>query len=170
MADAATRTAPVPSEPAEFDGVTIALGEPLARFSLRARDSEALAGLIRRKLPTRIGITEGGIACLGPDEWLLRASQGTRLPDSAGHAVSMVDISERAVTLMIEGPRAEALLQTGCPRDLSRLAVGEARRTVYEGVEMILIRTAPDRFEIDVWRSFAAHLHLALITAAGHPH
>jgi sarcosine oxidase subunit gamma len=70
--------------------------------------------------------------------------------------------------LVIEGPRAEQLLQTGCPRDLGKFAVGEARRTVFEGVEMILLRTAQDRFELDVWRSFASHLHLALTKAAAH--
>lgn len=169
MADAPVRTAPVPTRPAVFDGVTIALGAPLARYSLRARDAKALGKLVGCKLPVKIGATEGDAICLGPDEWLLRSSAGTVLPDGTGLPLAVVDISERAVTLVIEGPRAEAMLQTGCPRDLARFAVGEARRTVYEGVEMILLRTAPDRFEVDVWRSFASHLHLALTKAAAHP-
>lgn len=168
MADVPFRTALVPAEPAVFDGVTIALGAPLARFSLRARDATALGKLIGRKLPTKIGLTEGDVACLGPDEWLLRAPEGTTLPDGSGLPLAVVEISERAVSLVLEGPRAEALLQTGCPRDLSRFAVGEARRTVFEGVEIIVLRTAPKRFEIDVWRSFSPWLHLALSKAAGH--
>lgn len=168
MVDAPARTAPVPAEPAVFEGVTIALGLPLARYSLRARDAKGLGKLVGRKLPVKIGASEGDAVCLGPDEWLLRAPDGTVVPDGAGLPLAVVEISERAVTLVLEGPRAEAVLQTGCPRDLSRFAVGEARRTVYEGVEMVLLRTAPDRFELDVWRSFAAHLHLALTKAAAH--
>ncbi len=168
MADAPTRTAPVPTEPAEFDGVTVALGAPLARYSLRARDAKALAKLIGRKLPAGIGSSEGEVCALGPDEWLLRAAEGTTVPDGAGLPLAVVDISERAVALVVEGPRAEAVLQSGCPRDLGQFAVGEARRTVFEGIEMILLRTAPDRFEVDVWRSFASYLHLALTTAASH--
>lgn len=149
-------------------GVAIMFGAPLARWSLRARDAKVLGKLIGRKLPTKIGTSEGDAVCLGPDEWLVRASEGTVLPDGAGLPLAVVDTSERAVTLVLEGPRAEAVLQTGCPRDLTKFAVGEARRTVFEGVEMILLRTASDRFEVDVWRSFAPWLHLALTKAAAH--
>jgi sarcosine oxidase subunit gamma len=168
MAEAPARTAPVPVEPAVFDGVTVALGAPLARYSLRARDAKVLGKLVGRKLPERIGASAGDTVCLGPDEWLVRAPEGSVLPEGAGLPLAVVDISERAVTLVLEGPRAQSVLQTGCPRDLGKFAVGEARRTVFEGVEMILLRTAPDRFELDVWRSFASHLHLALTKAAAH--
>jgi sarcosine oxidase subunit gamma len=168
MVDSPSRAAPVPAEPAVFDGVSIALGGPLARYSLRGRDPSALGKLVGRKLPARIGATEGDVSCLGPDEWLLRAAEGTSLPDGFGMAVSVVEVSARAVTLVVEGPRAEQVLQAGCPRDLGKFAVGEARRTLFEGVEMVLLRTAAERFEVDVWRSFAAHLHLALTKAASH--
>lgn len=168
MADVPARTAPVPAEPGTFDGVTVALAAPLARYSLRARDAVALAKLIGRKLPAKIGSSEGEVCALGPDEWLLRAAEGTTIPDGAGQPLAVVDISERAVALVVEGPRAEAVLQSGCPRNLGQFTVGEARRTVFEGIEMILLRTAPDRFEVDVWRSFAPYLHLALTTAASH--
>lgn len=168
MADAVARTAPIPAEPAVFDGVTIALGAPLARYSLRARDTTALAKLIARKLPAKIGSSEGEVCALGPDEWLLRTAEGTTIPDGAGLPLAVVDISERAIALVVEGPRAEAVLQSGCPRNLGQFAVGEARRTVLEGIEIILLCTAPERFEIDVWRSFAPYLHLALTTVASH--
>ncbi len=168
MADLAFRTDPVPAEAQTFAGVTIALGEPRAKWSLRSRDAAALGTLIGRNVPVQIGETHDAVACLGPDEWLLRLPVGSNLPLGEGLPLSIVEISERAVTLVIEGPRAVDLLQTGCPRDLHRFATGEARRTVYEGVEMILWRTGNERFEIEVWRSFAPHLHLALTKAAAH--
>jgi sarcosine oxidase subunit gamma len=146
----------------------ITTGPPLARYSLRARDTAALAKLIGRKLPTAIGTTESEVTCLGPDEWLLRAAEGTTVPDGAGQPLSIVEISERAVTLVLEGPRAAEVLMAGCPRDLDRFAVGQAARTVFEGVEMIVLRTAEQRFEVEVWRSFAPWLELALTKAASH--
>lgn len=168
MADAALRTAPVPAEPAVFSGVTIALAAPLARYSLRARDPKVLAQAVGRKLPTKVGATEGEIACLGPDEWLLRTAPGSAVPLGEGLPVAVVDVSERSVTLVIEGDRAVEVLETGCPRNVSAMAVGETRRTVFEGVEVIVHRTAANRFEVDVWRSFSTWLHLALTKAASH--
>lgn len=149
-------------------GVTITHGAPLARYSLRARDTSALAKLIGRSVPTKIGVIDGEVACLGPDEWLLRCEVGTTVPDGSGLPLAVVDISERAVTLVLEGPHAAEVLMAGCPRDLDRLAVGRAARTVFEGVEVILLRTGPQRFEVEVWRSFAPWLHLALTKAASH--
>lgn len=168
MADTATRTAPVPAEPAEFPGVSITLGTPLARWSLRARDAKVLAKAVGHKVPAKIGTTEGGMACLGPDEWLLRLPAGSTIPMGEGLPLSVVDISERAITLVLEGPRAIDVLQSGAPRDLSIFAIGEARRTIYETVEMVLIRESEDRWAVDVWRSFAPYLREALVTAASH--
>lgn len=168
MADLATRTAPVPAEPASYAGVTIALGVPLERRSLRARDTGVLSRLLGRKVPGRIGLYQDEVLCLGPDEWLLRAPSGTAVPLGEGQPLAVVGISERALTLVLEGPRALDVLQAGCPRDLRKLPVGEGRRTVFEGVEIVLLRTGEDRYEVDVWRSFAEWLHLALTTAASH--
>lgn len=168
MADLAIRTAPVPAEPAQFSGVSIALGAPLARWSLRARDSGALAKAVGHKVPGKIGTSEGGMVCLGPDEWLLRLPAGSTIPLGEGLPLSVVDISERAITLVLEGPRAIEVLQSGAPRDLSKMAVGEGRRTIYETIEMVLIREGEERWTVDVWRSFAPYLHEALVTAASH--
>jgi sarcosine oxidase subunit gamma len=168
MAEAAIRTAPVPTEPAIYRGATIELAPPLARYSLRARDPKALAKLLARDVPETIGTTKGELACLGPDEWLLRTPIDTVMPDCSGQLLSVVDVSERAVTLVVEGPRAAEVLMAGCPRDLDKFAVGQAARTVFETVEIIVLRTGAERFEIEVWRSFAPWLHLALSTAAAH--
>ena len=168
MADLATRAAPVPAAPAEFAGVTITLGAPLARWSLRGRDPTALAKAVGHKVPARIGGTAGGVLCLGPDEWLLRLPEGSSIPATDGLPLSVVDISERAVSLVLEGPRAIEVLSSGAPRDLSKFAIGYGSRTIFETLEIVLIREGEERWSVEVWRSFAPWLHLALVTAASH--
>lgn len=168
MSELLTRAEPVPATPFVAGGVTISLAPPMARYSLRARQGEALEALLGVKVPNKIGATEGNIACLGPDEWLIRAPAGTILPVAEGLTVAVTDVSERSICLYIEGPRAAQLIMSGCPQDLERFPVGKASRTVFETVEIVLIRQANDQFHIEVWRSFAAWLWTALITAASH--
>jgi sarcosine oxidase subunit gamma len=166
MSDALTRIDPVPTEPYSTDGVAISFAPPMARYSLRARQARVLEALLGVKVPTKIGATEAGIACLGPDEWLLRAAAGTSIPLGEGLALAITDVSERSVCLIIEGPEAARLLMSGCPLDLDRFAVGRATRTIYETVEIIVIRESETRFQVEVWRSFASWLWTALTTAA----
>jgi sarcosine oxidase subunit gamma len=166
MSDALARTEPVLTEPFVGEGVTIALAPPMALFSLRAHQAQALETVLGIKLPKRIGETEAGAASLGPDEWLLRAPAGTTLPMGSGLPVAITEISERAVCLIVEGVRAAEVLSAGCPLDLDRFAPGRATRTVFETVEIVLLRTGDDRFEVEVWRSFAPWLRTALVTAA----
>ncbi len=168
MSEPLARTEPVPVTPFVAEGVTISLSSPIARYSLRARQAQALETLLGIKVPKKIGATEGGIACLGPDEWLLRASAGTTITTGIGLPVAITDVSERSVCLTLEGPNAAQLLMTGCPLDLDQFAFGRATRTIFETVEIIIIREADDRFHLEVWRSFADWLWTALITAASH--
>ena len=168
MSDALPRTEPVPAEPFVASGVTISLAAPMKRYSLRARTAQALETLLNVKVPKKIGATDGDIACLGPDEWMLRSKADMALPTAAGLPVAIIDISERSIGLVIEGPRAAELLMSGCPLDLDSFAVGRATRTIYETVEVIIIRHDEDRFEVEVWRSFAAWLWTAMTTAANH--
>ena len=166
MSDALCRAEPVAPEPFAVDGVTITLAPPMARFSLRARDRAVLESLLGRKLPAKIGATDGEIACLGPDEWLLRSAQRTAIPLGEGLPLAVTEISERVVCLIVEGSRAAEVLMAGCPLDLELFASGRATRTIFETVEITLIRSGEHRFEVEVWRSFAPWLHLALTTAA----
>lgn len=148
------------------DGLTIAPAPAMARYSLRARDPAALEAVIGRELPRRIGTTAGAIACLGPDEWLLRLPAGETVPTGEGQPVSVVDVSERSVGFTLTGPRAIDAIQAGCPRDVAALAVGAAVRTIWEEVEILLFREGEEAFTVEVWRSFAPWLELALATAA----
>lgn len=168
MSDVLIRNEPVSQTPYVASGVTIALAPPMARFSLRARQAQALETILKVKVPKKIGATGGGIICLGPDEWLMRAEAGTAIKMGAGLAVAITDVSERSVCLIVDGPRAAEILMAGCPLDLDNFAVGRATRTIYETVEIIILREAEDRFHVEVWRSFASWLWTALTTAASH--
>jgi sarcosine oxidase, subunit gamma len=168
MSDILVRTDPVPTVPFVGKGVTISLAPPMARFSIRARQPQALETLFNARFPRKIGATEGGIACLGPDEWILRAGEDTAIPMGEGLPLAVTDVSERAVCLIVEGAHAAKVLMSGCPLDLEQFAVGRATRTVYETVEIILVREEDDCFHVEVWRSFAPWLWTALTTAASH--
>jgi sarcosine oxidase, subunit gamma len=168
MSEVLTRAEPVPTTPFVADGVTISLVPPMARYALRARQAQALETLLGVKVPKKIGATEGGIACLGPDEWLMRAPAGTNISMGAGLAVAVTDVSERSVCLSVEGRGAAQLIMSGCPLDLDHFAVGRATRTIYETVEIALIREATDCFHVEVWRSFAPWLWTAFTTVAAH--
>jgi sarcosine oxidase, subunit gamma len=166
--DIPTRTDPVPATPFVVNGVTIRLAPPIARYSLRARQAQALETALKVKVPKKIGETKDGITCLGPDEWLLRKAEGMMSPTGEGLPIAITDISERALCFIVEGPRAVETVMSGCPLNLDNFAVGRATRTIYETVEIILIREADDRFHVEVWRSFAPWLWTALTTAASH--
>lgn len=168
MSDLPFRAEPVPTTPFLAEGVSISLAPPMARYSLRARQGQALETLLGVKVPKKIGATHDGIACLGPDEWLLRADLGTNIATGNGLPVAITDISERSICVVVEGPRAAEIIMAGCPLDLDHFAVGRTTRTIFETVEIILIRESDERFHVEVWRSFASWLWTALTTGASH--
>jgi sarcosine oxidase, subunit gamma len=149
-------------------GVTISAAVPMRRYSLRARDAAVLAAVIGYALPARIGETEGGVACLGPDEFYARLPADATLSDGAGQPVNIVDISARAVGIVLEGERVIDVLAAGCPLDPARFTVGRTTRTIFESVEIIVTREAEARWHVEVWRSFAPWLWQALSVAAAH--
>ena len=140
----------------------------MQRHALRARNAADLERLLKVKIPTKVGTSQGGILCLGPDEWYLRSAIGTAIPTGEGLPLAVTDVSDRSICLIVEGPRASEILMAGCPLDLDQFAVGRATRTIYETVEIIVMRDAEDRFHVEVWRSFAAWLWMAMTTAARH--
>lgn len=143
---------------------------PVARLALRARgDLAPLNAALGVVLPRRIGArTETGarqVICLGPDEWMLHLP-----PDEAGPAIaacaqvyadlphSLVDVSGREVTFVLDGPRVEDLLSLGLARDIDSVPVGEGRRTIFDGATVILWRDGQTEFRMDCWHSFAPYL------------
>jgi len=154
---------------------------PLARFSLRG-ESSTLAGALAPVgvpvSPTACRAVEGELCAalwLGPDEQLLLAPEqhAAQLAQTIGTALtaiphSLVDISHRQTAFELVGPAARALLNSGCPLDLAddTFPIGMCTRTLFEKSEILLWRTAPDTFHVEVARSFAPYLTSLLAEAA----
>ena len=152
-------------ERVEGRDVILSLAAPTSRWSLRARNAGDLAKVCGMQMPAKIGDTAGGVAMLGPDEWYAVLPAGQIVPAGDNAAVSVVDVSSRSVGIRVEGEGAAELLMTGCPLDLTHFAVGRVTRTIYETVEIILMRTGDTSFHIEVWRSFAPWLWGSLAAA-----
>lgn len=161
-----------------FPGSPVSVGVlPLAaRFSLRLRaeDREAAEAALGLPLPPRIGRTASGGACralcLGPDEWQIDAPgpEAARIAQALAGRMphALVEVTDREVTFRIEGPGALDLLSIGIARDVSRLAAGQGARTVFDGVQAVLVREGEASFTLAVWRSFAPHVEELLARGA----
>ncbi len=108
----------------------------------------------------------------GPDEYLLIAPESERTliiqaltNELSAHAHSLVDVSHRQNGLIVKGPHAVWLLESGCPLDLdlSQFPIGMCTRTLFEKSEITLWRLAPDIFHLEVWRSFTEYV-IALLS------
>jgi sarcosine oxidase, subunit gamma len=77
-------------------------------------------------------------------------------------------VSQRQSALRMSGPRADALLNTGCPLDLSlaRFPVGMCTRTLLGKAEVVLWRTDAAEFHLEVARSFQDYV-AGLLREAG---
>ena len=145
---------------------------PATRFVLRGAP-EVLAraggvlGLVLPQAACRAAVN-GVYAALwqGPDEQLLLAPDtaqvelGDRLASAlASLAHSLVDVSHRQVAYELAGPRATVLLAGACPLDLDarEFPVGMCTRTLFAKAEIVLWRTAPEAFHVEVWRSFTGY-------------
>jgi sarcosine oxidase subunit gamma len=150
---------------------TIELREPEARLNLRIApvNREQASKIFGLDIPAKIqGLKQEGsraALCLGPDEWLLFASENEKdelIADfeafyaSCPH--SLTDISDRQVKISLKGKQASELLSIGCPRNLDQLPSGAGTRTLFDSVEVTLLRHGPDHFEMEVWRSFLPHI------------
>ena len=112
---------------------------------------------------------------MGPDEQLILAAVadgeavGTQLRAALSALPhSLVDMSHRQLALEVSGTTAQTLLNVGCPLDLhlSAFPVGMCTRTVLGKADIVLWRTGPDSFHVEVWRSFADYVARFLSEAA----
>ncbi len=156
--------------PIQVEGsVTVAPTPYATRFSFRGDAKAASAcskgfGVLLPNDLLKAESDQGRTAIsLGPDEWLLIAPDGEveSLEAAIAKALgdqhqSLVDISHRNTAFTVSGLKAETLLASGCLLDLhiSAFPVGMATRTIYSKADIILWRTAPDTFHVELWRSF----------------
>jgi sarcosine oxidase subunit gamma len=150
------------------------------RFILRGGEAlaEPVGAAFGVALPTRpLGsASEGPRAALwlGPDEWLLVAEDEPeglfeKLEAAlAGAFHALIEVSHRQTGLEIAGPGGARLLAAGVPLDLdlSAFPVGMVTRTLLLKAEITLWRREPERFRLEVGRSFAPYVAAALTQAA----
>lgn len=144
-----------------------------AKLAFRGRPSavEAVGAAFGINLPQkacRMDVKDNRAAYwLGPDEWLLTALNeqpeqiySTLNAALTGHSFSLVDVSHRSDALGLTGPYSAYVMNHGCPLDLSirSFPVGMCTRTIIGKASVLLSRPRADRFEIDVWRSFAPYV------------
>ena len=157
------------------------LAGPMARFSLRLRESaieQAGAALgLDLALPICRGARANGRTALrlGPDEWLVFTTEddaeslaGSLRPTASGREGALVDISHRQIGIVLDGAHITEMLNGFSPLDLdlSSFPVGMATRTVFAKAEIVLWRQAETRFHLEAWRSFAPYVW-GLLTEIG---
>ncbi len=141
----------------------------MSRYILRGEAAIGPAGaVLGLTIPARPCIAavmaDHAALWLGPDEWLLllpeRYDPASLEAALSGIACSLVDVSHRQTAIVLEGPGAAETLNAAVPLDLSDPAfpVGMCVRTIFEKAEIVLWRTAHQRFHLEVWRSFAPYV------------
>lgn len=180
MADALIMPEPARTAPlAASMGRHLRPAAPQARFSLRLAETSiatASAALgLELALPINRSATgaERSSLRLGPDEWLILAPVADAIGDALDHTLEntpycLVDIGHRQTGLIVEGRHAAAMLNALCPLDLdaAQFPVGTATRTIFAKAEIVLWRTAPTAFHLEIWRSFAPYV-AALLAEIG---
>ena len=165
--------------PSRSGVVAVGHAGAVARFLYRG-DPALVDGAFGIELPTtpmRAAVNGTRAALwLGPDEWLLLASEGEGLSLNEalsgalrGHPASLVDVGHRQVGLVVAGPRADMLLNAGCPLDLDVAAfpAGMCTRTILAKAEIVLWRTADETFRLEASRSVAPYV-VAFLAEAVH--
>jgi sarcosine oxidase, subunit gamma len=175
-AKTAERVMPLTGRMAATAQVSVTPAEPAYRMSLRARPDavSALSKALGLSLPTKPKSSETkstrSALWLGPDEWLVIDSAKNPATDLAKVKTlhSAVDISHRNTAITVSGTAAEATLSAGCPQNLSLKAfpVGACSRTILGKVEIVVLRTGPQTFRVECWRSFSDYVMTYLSDAA----
>jgi sarcosine oxidase subunit gamma len=156
---------------------------PASRFVLRGGPQALAAAAGALRLPhseTACRAVHNDVVAalwLGPDERLLigPADATAEISDLlqqalAGLAHSVVETSHAQLAFEVGGARGPAAINTGCPLDLDpeSFPVHMCTRTVFAKAQIMLWRTAPDIFRVEVARSFAPYVTKILaLTAAG---
>lgn len=138
-------------EIAAWPGTHGAVLEALARQGFRLDDAPA-AGVV----------TENGRAFRFARRRVLAVSQAeglaeTLLGDIAVETATLVDLSHGRTAIAVEGPKSEWVLAKLFALDFSPqgFPVGRGVASAHHDIFALIQRTAPERFELYVYRSFA---------------
>lgn len=176
-APAVRRIHPLEGRSAVHAHVSVTPAPEAFRVSLRAPAaslsalSKALGVTLPQKPKTSVASGTRSALWLGPDEWLV-IDTGNAHPMDALTGVkalhSAADVSHRNTAILVQGRGAQATLNAGCPQDLSLGAfpVGAASRTVLGKTEIVLLRTGPQDFRVECWRSFSDYAFTFLAEAS----
>ena len=175
-AQIAERVMPLSGRMAATSQVSVTPAEPAFRLSLRARPDAvaALSKALGVSLPVKPKTSETkgkrSALWLGPDEWLIIDSAKNPADDAAKAKVlnSSVDVSQRNTALIVSGAAAEATISSGCPQNLllSAFPAGACSRTILGKVEIVVLRTGPQAFRVECWRSFSDYVMTYFTDAA----
>jgi heterotetrameric sarcosine oxidase gamma subunit len=137
--------------------VQLAVLPPATRLILRGE----VIGMVLPDVCRAITAADGALLWLGPDEFLLLASDDV-VP--VPNAASVVDVSHRNIALSVSGARADWAINAFCALDLhpSAFPVGMCTRTLLGKAKIVLWRTAADTFRIEVARSYAPYVWACL--------
>ena len=145
--------------------------QDMARFVLRFAPENLTQAeeVLGAKIPSRIGqlikTDSSFVACIGPDEFYLLVEEGkgqdvvaafSKLYESQPH--SLVEVSHRETGIDVTGNSAEWLLNAALPLDLSEMAAPGCVRTIFDRVQIILMKLDENNYRIEVWNSFADHV------------
>ncbi|CAN7299678.1 sarcosine oxidase subunit gamma [Phyllobacterium sp. LjRoot231] len=173
----ARRLHPLQAGRSDVASVSVTLADNATRVSLRAKADAvpALSKVLGLALPMKPKTTASSgsrtALWLGPDEWLIiDTADSSLVADLAKVKVlhSAVDVSHRNVGIIVVGKGADAVVNGGCPQDLSLKAfpVGAASRTVLGKIEIVLWRTGENSFRVECWRSFSSYAYAFLQESA----
>lgn len=139
-------------------GVTLSVRHPLSIVTVIARAGQgaALADALAKLRGAAVqwaGADQYYVVAEGRGEGALYAELKTSL---AGLA-SVSDQSHGRVVLVVDGPKARAVLAKGTPVDLhpAEFPVGKSAVTQMAHVGVHLTRTGEDRYELSVFRGFS---------------
>jgi sarcosine oxidase, subunit alpha len=163
------------------EAATVTALAPTTRLAVRAGTSAATSigralGVLLGTVPCRAVVARDRAALwLGPDEWLVLAPDAeTGLADKVmaalaeapgvGVSASVVDVSHRATSVEVAGPRAAWCLNAFCALDLGLHAfpTGMCTRTLLGKAEIVLWRIGTETFHIEVARSLSPYVHACL--------
>lgn len=147
--------------------VPLAASSSAAQSKLRRQPAQSSASRFRTNLARRAAGDSRAALWLGPDEWLLLAPPGQAqsliasiAEKLAGIPHALVEISDRNQGLLLDGPGSEDVLSAGCPLDLdiASFPVDACTRTLFGKAEIVLWRTSPQSFRLEVARSFLPYV------------